>query len=112
VAELNEGVTVRRLPEGEAHAGRLESREGQRLRVSLPHSAKGVGFQPGTPVEVQSEQVLYLGVVLLGTAPVRPDLDRPELDRPDPVLLISIEHTVDRTALAAIQEVWHGSSGE
>ena len=68
MAELNEQVTVRQLPDGEAHSGRLESRERQLLRVSLPPSAKGTKFQSGAPVEVQSERVLSVGVILTDPA--------------------------------------------
>lgn len=107
VAEPTEWVIVRQLPDGDPHSGRLESREGQRLRVSLSPAAKGAEFKVGAPVEVQSERVLYLGVVVLGTAP-----DPPGSDRSDSAMLIAIEHTVDRVALDAIREVWHGSPGE
>ncbi len=96
MAEQNEGVTVRQLPEGEIHSGRLESCEGQRLRVSLQSPDKGAEFKADALVEVQSERVLYLGVVL---------------GRQNSTVLVAIEHTVDRMALAAIQEVWHGSPG-
>ncbi len=91
MAEQNEWVTVRQLLDGKAHSGHLESSDGQRLRVSVPE------FKAGALVEVQSEHLLYFGVVL---------------GKQDSAMLIAIEHTVDRTALAAIQEVWHGSPGE
>jgi hypothetical protein len=102
VAEQNEWVTVRQLsgqlPDAKAHSGRLESSEGKRLRVGIPPLANGNGteFKVGALVEVQSERVLYLGVVL---------------GKQDSAMSIAIEHTVDREALVAIQEVWHGSPG-
>jgi hypothetical protein len=97
VAEHNESVTIRRLPDGETHAGRLESGHGRRLRVSIPTSGKDVEFKTGALVEVQSERVLYLGAVL---------------GRQDSTMLVAIEHTLDRMALAAIQEVWRGSPSD
>jgi hypothetical protein len=97
VAEQNEWVTVRQLSDAKAHSGRLESSEGQRLRVGIPPLANGTEFKAGALVEVQSEHLLYFGVVL---------------GKQDSAMLIAIEHTVDRTALAAIQEVWHGTPGE
>ena len=97
VAEQNERVTVKQLPDGESHFGRLENNDGQRLRVSIPPPANGMEFKDGALIEVQSERVLYLGIVL---------------GRQDSAMSVAVEHTVDRTALAAIQEVWHGSPGE
>jgi hypothetical protein len=95
VAEQNEWVTVRQLPDGEAHSGRLESCAGRQLRVAIPPAK--AEFRAGALVEVQSQQILYLGVIQ---------------GRQDSVILVAIEHTVDRVALAAIQEVWHGSPGD
>jgi hypothetical protein len=94
VAQQDEWVTVRQLPDGEAHSGRLESGAGRRLQIAIPSTAKRAEFKPGAPVEVQSDRTLYLGAVLT---------------RQDSVMSVAIEHTLDRTALAEIQEVWHGS---
>ena len=94
--EHNEGVKVRRLPDGDVHAGRLEGREGQRLRLTTPPEDDSTEFGTGALVEVQCEQVLYLGEVQ---------------GREDSVMIIAIEHAVDRAALAAIQNIWQGSPG-
>jgi hypothetical protein len=97
VLEQNERVMIRQLPEGDAHPGRMESRDEQRLQVTLAPGAKSADFKAGALVEVECEQFLYLGVVL---------------GWQDSVMLVAIEHAMDRTALAAIQNVWHGSPGE
>jgi hypothetical protein len=94
-------VTVRQLPDGKAHAGCLEGYEAQRLRIKLPPEAKGAEFTSGTPVEVKSEGILYLGVVLGVTEGGQ-----------ESVMLVAIEHAVDRVALAALQEVWRSSPRE
>jgi len=90
-------VTVRQLPAGEVHSCRLESCEEQQLRVTVPPDAKAGEFVSGAPVEVKGEGILYLGVVL---------------GRQESVMLVAIEHAVDRAALAALQEVWRSSSRE
>ncbi len=63
----------------------------------MPPDAKGTEFVSGAAVEVKGEGILYLGVVL---------------GRQESVMLVAIEHAVDRAALAALQEVWRGSSRE
>lgn len=93
VAEQNERVTIRQLPDGDPFPGRMEGREDQRIRLSVP-SAKITDFMLGAPVEVQCEQFLYLGVIL---------------SLEDAVLVVGIEHAMDRAALTAIRNVWHDS---
>lgn len=105
MSEQNEGVTVRRLPGGETHFGRLESCTGRRLRFQIPQLANSTEFTAGTLVEVQSDQILYLGVVVGTVVGVVPG-------RQHTSILVAIEHTVDRMALATIQEVWHASPGD
>ena len=65
--------------------------------MTAPPDAKSTEFIPGALVEVKGEGILYLGVVL---------------GRQESVMLVAIEHAVDRAALAALQEVWRGSSRE
>jgi hypothetical protein len=77
------------------HSCRLEGCEEQRLQITVPPDAKDAEFATGAPVEVKGERILYLGVVL---------------GRQESVMLIAIEHAVDRVALAALQEVWRSSS--
>ena len=93
VAEQNEWVTIRQLPDGDPLPGRMEGREEQRIRLSVP-SAKITDFMVGAPLEVLCEQFLYLGVVL---------------GFEDSVILVGIEHAMDRAALTAIRNVWHDS---
>ena len=54
-------------------------------------------FKPGSIVEVQSDRLLYLGVVSV---------------REDTSLLVAVEHTLDRLALKSIQEVWQSSAAD
>jgi hypothetical protein len=96
VLEQNEWATIRQLPDGDRQPIRIENREGQRLRVTVPPGTKSTEFAAGSLLEVQSEQFLYLGVIL---------------GWQDSVMLVAIEHTMDRTALEAIQNVWHGLPG-
>jgi hypothetical protein len=94
VVEQNEWATIRQLPNGERQPSRIESREANRLRVAVPPGTGSTEFAAGSLLEVQSEHFLYLGVIL---------------GWQDAVLLFAIEHAMERTALEAIQEVWHGS---
>jgi len=96
VREQNESVKIRRLPDGDIHLSRIENREGPRLRLTTPLEANGPDFEAGALVEVQCEEVLYLGEVL---------------GREDCVMIIAIEHAVDLAALAAIQNVWQVPPG-
>jgi hypothetical protein len=93
VAEQNEWVTIRQLPDGNPLPGRMEGREEQRIRLSVP-SAKITDFVVGIPLEVQCEKFLYLGVIV---------------SLEDAVIWVGIEHALDRAALTAIRDVWHGS---
>ena len=84
-------VTIRRLPDGEPQQGNRVSLAGALLHVELPPSAANRQFSTGALVEVESPAVLYFGEV--------------RSDR-DSMLVIAVEHTVDRAALAAIQKTW------
>lgn len=64
---------------------------GSLLRVELPPDALGRQFSMGALVEVETPSVLYLGEIH---------------SYRDSMLVIAIEHTVDRAALASIQETW------
>jgi len=94
MSERDEWLTVRRLPDGEARPGRRESLDGRRLEATLVgEPGGGDEFHLRAPVEVECEQFLYLGEVV---------------GRHGALLIIVIEHAVNRTALAAIDEVWRG----
>ena len=92
--QQNEWATIRQLPDGDPLPGRIEGREAQRIRLSVPSGARITDFKIGSPLEVQCEQFLYLGVVL---------------GLQDSVILVGVEHAMDRAALTTIQSVWHGS---
>jgi hypothetical protein len=93
----SEWVTVRQLPDGEAHSGRLESCDGQQLQITVPPESKSTEFISGGLIEVKCEGILYLGVIL---------------SRQESVMLVGIEHAVDRIALAALQDAWRSSPRE
>jgi hypothetical protein len=89
--QADRGVTVRRLPDGEPQQGKQNGRVGTLLHVELPPNPATRQFSVGAPLEVESPGVLYLGEVH---------------SYRDSMLVIAVEHTVDRAALAAIQETW------
>jgi hypothetical protein len=89
--EPDRQVTIRRLPDGEPQPATEHSLTGTLLRVELPPSPVNRQFGLGALVEVESLQTLYLGEVQACQ---------------DLLLLIAVEHAVDREALAAIQRIW------
>jgi hypothetical protein len=93
VLEQNGWATIRQLPDGDPVPGHIQSRREQTLFVLLPPGVDAA-FQAGTLLEVQSDLFLYLGVVI---------------GWQDSVMLVTIEHAMDRTALAEVQSVWQGA---
>lgn len=104
MSDATDGVTVRLLPDAEPLPCRVESLQGRRLILRLststvPLDANGKGpvkdsskdLKMGALVEVLTEPFLYLGEVL---------------GRQEEVLIVEVEHSVNRKALAAIQETW------
>ncbi|MGA3028662.1 MAG: hypothetical protein ABSF98_28280 [Bryobacteraceae bacterium] len=89
--EPDRQVTIRRLPDGEPQPAAGHSLTGALLRVELPPTPANRQFGIGALVEVESADVLYLGEVQ---------------GCQGPLLLIAVEHAVDRGTLAAIQQVW------
>jgi len=89
--EGSAAVTVRRLPDGDAQSARIESREHDRLLIVLPGDAAAREFEAGTLIEIESEEAIYLGAVL---------------HRQDLHVWISVEHAVNRAALAEIEDTW------
>jgi hypothetical protein len=94
VAEPNERATIRQLPDGDALSGHIEGREEHRLRVKVAPCPNSAEFRVGSLVEVQCERFLYLGVVI---------------GFQEPMVLVAIEHAMDRATLDVIQNVWHSA---
>ncbi|HXR36407.1 MAG TPA: hypothetical protein VN754_10685 [Candidatus Binataceae bacterium] len=92
MAEPERRITVRRLPDGKTYDGFERGRRGALLDVELAPDTPAL-LGTGALVEVQSSTHIYLGEV----QGVR-----------GATLRISVEHIVDRAALAAIQQVWQG----
>ena len=91
MAELSEEITVRRLPDGEPRPGLLERRERRHFLIS--NLDQWAEFEAGSLIEIQSEKAVYLGQVL---------------GQQESSLLISIEHALNRGALAEIEKIWQG----
>jgi len=89
--EPDRQVTSRRLPDGEPQPAVEQSLTGVLLRVELPPGPANRQFGSGTLVEVESPKMLYLGEVQSAR---------------DLLLSITVEHAVDREALASIQRIW------
>lgn len=92
----NEPVVLRRLPVGDAQTACLQGIERDRLSISLT-PGEGNSFTLGSLVEVASDEVLYFGQVVGGQ---------------DHLLIVSVEHSVNRGALAAIHDNWIVSKGK
>jgi len=92
MAEPERRITVRRLPDGKTYCGVERGLRGALLDVELAPDTPGF-LETGALVEAESSSHIYLGEVqgVRGGA-----------------LRISVEHIVDRAALAAIQQVWQG----
>lgn len=95
-------VTLRKLSAGDYRKGSLHAQEGSVLRIQL----ESVRFEPGNAqlefvtadlVEVTCPQTLCLGQVQ---------------GREGELLIVNVEHSVDRAALAAIQQVWYRPESE
>jgi len=91
MAGLSEEITVRRLPDGEPRSASLERRDRKHFLIS--NLVDRAEFEAGSLIEIQSEKAIYLGQVL---------------GIQESSLLISIEHALDRVALAEIGKVWQG----
>jgi hypothetical protein len=91
--EQNVWATIRQLPDGDPVPGQIQGREEQTLYI-LPPPGGSMDFKPGSLLEVQSDLFLYLGVVIGWR---------------DSVMLVTIEHAMERTAIEEVQNVWHGA---
>jgi hypothetical protein len=91
--EHDQQVTVRLLPDGDAHSAVLRGLSGQLLQIDVSSVPPTLSLKSGDLVEVASPGTLYLGEV-------RSCLDH--------TTFVGIEHSLDREALALIRQVWHG----
>jgi hypothetical protein len=90
MSEGSEAVTVRRLPDGDVQPARMEVREPHQLLIALPNEPT-CKFEAGALIEIQSSETIYLGTVL---------------HQRNSGMAISIEHSVNRAALAEIEDAW------
>ncbi len=98
---------MRKLSAGEYREGNLHDQEGSLLRIRLePGRLEPGGAEPGAPhsefvtadlVEVTCSQTLCLGEVQGSEGEF---------------LIVNVEHSIDRTALAAIEQVWYRPASE
>jgi hypothetical protein len=92
-----EPVTIRKLSGGPDRAGSLHDSERNLLRLRLEPDAEPAKFSAADLVEIACPQTLYLGEVQ---------------GREDGLLIVSVEHSVDRATLSAIQQVWYRPENE
>ena len=85
-------VTIRKLSAGDYREGNLHGQEGSLLRIRLEPGAAQPEFVTADLVEVMCPQTLCLGEVQ---------------GREGELLIVNVEHSVDRAALASIQQVWY-----
>jgi hypothetical protein len=95
-SEQNQQVNVRQLRDGRTQEGVCESLEGSHLQFRLVGAPAPGAFNSGELVEVRAARTLYLGEIT---------------GRQDNLILIAVEHALNREALAAIHEVWHRPDG-
>lgn len=82
-------IRFRSLPDGVFQQGSEAGWEGNTLHLALP--AERLELSPGSLVEIESDAKVYLGEVRqCGGGAMK----------------ILIEHSLDRTRLASIQETW------
>ena len=83
------GLRLRRLPDGAFQEGVEVGWEGRVLEVDLP-GGRG-GLSPGAPLEIECGSMLYLGELQHGSGSTA---------------RIVVEHSVDRSKLASMQDAW------
>lgn len=94
MSEGNERVAVRHLPDGTPQPALLKNLTGNLLQIGLISDARHREIHRGALVEVDCDQAFYLGEVQ-GCR--------------DSVLIVAVEHAINRTSLSALQDVWHCS---
>jgi hypothetical protein len=90
-------VTIRKFSAVDSREGNLHSEEGSLLRIRLEPGGAQPEFLTADLVEVMCSQTLCLGEVQ---------------GREGELLIVNVEHAVDRAALAAIQQVWYRPESE
>jgi hypothetical protein len=91
-------VTMRKLSAGEYREGSLHDQDGSLLRIRLDSGAASQPeFASADLVEVTCSETLCLGEVQ---------------GREGELLIVKVEHSIDRAALAAIQQVWYRPASE
>jgi hypothetical protein len=90
-------VTIRRLPDGEAHSARIANRAPGWLALAPLGDQTGAGFDAGALVEIDGPEAMYLGEVT-GR-------------QKDSLVTVAVAHFVDRAALAQIEKVWGTAQG-
>jgi hypothetical protein len=90
-------VTLRKLSAGDYREGSLLDQEGSLLRIRLGPGVAQPEFVTADLVEVTCPETLCLGEVQ---------------GREGELLIVNVEHSVDRAALAAIQQVWYRPESE
>jgi hypothetical protein len=90
-------VTIRKVPAGDYREGNLHGLEGSLLSIRLGSGATHPEFVTADLVEVTGPQTLCLGEVQ---------------GREGEFLIVNVEHSVDRAALASIQQVWYRPESE
>jgi hypothetical protein len=90
-------VTIRKWSTGDYREGILHSHEGSLIRIRLELERPQPEFVAADLVEVTCSQTLFLGEVQ---------------GREGELLIVKVEHSVDRAALAAIQQVWYRPESE
>lgn len=84
-------IRLRVLPEGEIRDGWEAGWSGALLEIVFPDQSDGSVLPAGAPVEVHSEDRVYLGML--------------RESRPSGVS-VEVEHSLDRHRLGWIQDVW------
>ncbi len=88
-------VTLRKLPDGDSREGNLHDQEGSLIRIRVDKNEPE--FLTADLVEVTCPETLCLGEVQ---------------GREGELLIVNVEHSVDRAALAAIHQVWYRPESE
>lgn len=91
MAEANEVVTVRRLPDGDVCPARMTKGDGDCLSL-LAADGEWDQFGSGALVEIETKETLYLGEVAS--------------HEPGFPLIVAVQHFIDRAALAELEKNW------
>ena len=84
-------IRIHRLPEGEQTEAEAVSWNGTLLEIELPATAAAPEIAAGVLAQVDAADTVFLGEIKL---------------RQGTRLIVAVEHTIDRQALAGIQELW------